>query len=114
MWWPNGTDGISTTYVMGMIAQPNSTSAQPWGNYGQRNEGASIDSKFPLISTYIWTNDGLSSRYQQAVRGRLPDVFIASDYSNLLGMTTPAAGTPTHSVIGAYWFPATASILPGA
>ena len=114
-WWPDGTDGTSTTYNVVMMQGPVSPSTYgPFSSYGYRSDGASVDNKYALMATYVWSNDGASSRYQQYVRGRLPDVHGASEYTSLLGMTTPATGTPTHSVVGAFWFPATASILPGA
>ena len=115
-WRPDCTDGTGTTYNMVMVQTPAAsvTAYGPFGSYGYLDDGASVDSKYALMASYVWSNDGANSRYQQYIRGRLPDVHCASESTSLLGMTTPATGTPTHSVVGAFWFPATASILPGA
>ena len=74
--------------------------------------GSVIDGTFPLLAGYIWeANYGSTS----VVRGRVPDFHPGSGEGNdgFSGMTTPATGTPTHCVVGSWWLPFTASLLPG-
>lgn len=76
--------------------------------------GEQVDGTYPLLPSFIYESlAGATS----IVRGRLPDVFAAPYVENndgLGGLVTPATGTPEYCVVGDYWFPFSASLLPGA
>ena len=76
--------------------------------------GEQVDGTFPLLPAFIY--EGLAGA-TSVVRGRLPDVFPAAYVENnngLGGLVTPATGTPEYCVVGDYWLPFSASLLPGA
>lgn len=114
MWRADGTD-YSTDDIMFQV---------PLGDYGgayynpfvdyDNGAGSSLDGTWPLYPTYIYHSAAGAIPY--AVRGRLPDVSPASWNTNtsIEGAVTPAvAPNGEKSVISHFWFPATASILPG-
>jgi hypothetical protein len=76
--------------------------------------GEQVDGTYPLLPSFLYEDFGGAS---SVVRGRLPDVFQAAWLENnngLGGLVTPATGTPEYCVVGDYWLPFSASLLPGA
>jgi hypothetical protein len=78
--------------------------------------GEALDGTFPLLPAFIY-NPYSSPTSNSIVRGRLPDIFPGSYIDSTFGfggLTTPATGTPEYCVVGDWWLPFSASLLPGA
>ena len=105
MWW---SDGSRLTYA----GRPGWTVS--YANYmilgdTMDYQGSDIDGTYPMLPVFCMT----THTNKLAVRGRVPDFFQAPGYTNINGATVPFSGTPTHCVVGDYFLPVTASLLPG-
>jgi hypothetical protein len=77
--------------------------------------GEALDGTFPLLPAFIYNTNATPST--SIVRGRIPDIFPGSCIDSTFGfggLTTPATGTPEYCVVGDWWLPFSASLLPGA
>ena len=77
--------------------------------FNMDSEGSDIDGTYPRLPCFVCNNYGNSTT---EVRGRLPDI-TTSVQGNLSGLVTPQTGSITACMMGDFFFPATASMLPG-
>jgi hypothetical protein len=85
-----------------------------WGNNGWKASGDSIDASWGLTPIYFYDNFVSQNPDYVTLKGRLPDVHFASNYWDYGGSVMPGTGTVQYCWVGQCWFPATASLLPGA
>ena len=75
-------------------------------------EGSDIDGTYPRLPLLVWEDRGSTAI---EMRGRIPDLTTGAGRDVIDGATVPAdVGVVTACQIGDYFFPATASLLPGA
>lgn len=73
------------------------------------SEGSDLDGTYPRLPCFVAANRNSSAT---EVRGRIPDITTSVNGS-LTGLVTPQTGSITACMIGDFFFPATASMLPG-
>lgn len=76
--------------------------------------GDFVDNSWPLLPVYVRANWQTAARLYRVWKGRLPDVHAGPQYDhNYSGAVIPGTGSVQYNLVGALWFPATASWLPG-
>lgn len=109
MWDENGSADITYGLYSTVLTYSTPGGANKGPQFDMDSEGSDIDGTYPRLPVFVCNNYDNSNT---EVRGRVPDI-TTSVYGSLTGLVTPQTGTITACQVGDFFFPATASLLPG-
>jgi hypothetical protein len=109
MWDENGTANTSTGNDTMILFYSCVGAATRGPQFNMDSEGSDIDGTYPRLPCFIANNHDNSTT---EVRGRFPDITTSVN-GELSGLVTPQTGSITACMMGNFFFPATASMLPG-